>query len=591
MTKHFPHTDHKTPPRHPGTAILPRGNQAYWFSEPVDIIQTDCLEEVVACLDAVEAATQRGYHAVGFVAYEAAPAFDVALTVHPPLKGLPLVWFGIYQAPTVAPWPLTPSPADTSTEINWQPGIERATYQQAIRDIQTHIGKGDTYQVNFTFPLNALAERDPFAWFQLLYKSQPANYSAYLDTGQHQILSLSPELFFSLSGNLLRSKPMKGTRRRGYWVEEDQRLKNELRTSEKEQAENVMIVDMVRNDLGRISDPGTVHVEDLYAIEAYPTVWQMTSQVRCTTRAGLAQIFQALFPPASVTGAPKVETMRIIQTLEHYPRGVYCGAIGHVAPNRDMEFNVAIRTLLHNTQTQQVQYAVGSGITWDSGIDAEYEECLIKAKVLQSHIPEFSLLESLLYDAAGYFLLEEHLKRLEQSATYWGIPFDRTRIRQTLTEFAAQLAGEPRKVRLLLHQDGSFDINQAIAPATTPVRVALAKFPVDRQDVFLYHKTTHRQVYEQFMHAYPGYNDVLLWNADGELTEATTANLVVKLDGQWWTPPVASGLLAGCYRTQLLASGNIREKVLTRASLQHAEAFALINAVRKWIPVAHLDGL
>lgn len=592
MTKHLPHTEHKAPPpRQPGSVVLPRGNQAYWFCDPVEIIRTDHLEDVVACLDAVEEATQRrGLHAAGFVAYEAAPAFDAALNVHPPLNGLPLVWFGLYQAPMVVPWPLEPLPESISPELNWQPAVDRAAYKQAIRDIQTHIEKGDTYQVNYTFPLNALADCDLFTWFQRLYKNQPVNYSAYLDTGQHQILSLSPELFFSLSGNVLRSRPMKGTRQRGCWVEEDQRLKNELRASEKDRAENVMIVDMVRNDLGRISDQGTVHVEELYAVEAYPTVWQMTSQVRCTTRASLAQIFQALFPPASVTGAPKVETMRIINTLEQFPRGVYCGAIGTVAPNREMEFNVAIRTLLHDTQTRQAQYAVGSGITWDSGIDAEYEECLLKAKVLQSSIPEFSLLESLLYDDAGYFLLEEHLNRLEASALYWSIPFDRTRLRQALTEFAAQLTGEPRKVRLLLHQDGSFDINQAPAPATRPVRVVLAASPVDRHDVFLYHKTTHRQVYAQFMNAYPGYDDVLLWNADGELTEATTANLVIKLDGQWWTPPIASGLLAGCYRTHLLASGIIQEKTLTRASLQHAEAIALINAVRKWIPIASLDG-
>ena len=349
-----------------------------------------------------------------------------------------------------------------------------------------------------------------------------------------------------------------------------------------------MIVDLLRNDMGCISEIGSVRVPRLFNIERYETVWQMTSTITSTTRASVPAILGALFPSGSVTGAPKVRTMQVIRDVERSPRGVYCGAIGWWAPERRAEFNVAIRTVTVDHETGIARYHVGGGITWGSTPEAEYEECHTKAAVLTQGRPEFELLESLLFDG-GYFLLDEHLARLVSSAKYFDFDIEPDTIRAALMAAAATFGSAPLKVRLLLTRDGAFRIENVPATPAAPVRLGFAAEPVDDRNVFLYHKTTHRVVHEQAKATRPDCDDVVLWNQRGEITETTTANIVLNIGGQWLTPPVTAGLLAGTMRAHLLARGAIREAVLAKADLSRATAVALINSVRKWVEAGFLD--
>ena len=377
---------------------------------------------------------------------------------------------------------------------------------------------------------------------------------------------------------------MKGTRPRGRWYEEDQALRAELVASEKERAENIMIVDMLRNDMGRISRTGSVHVPEQFTTEAYPTVWQMTSTITSKTDAGLPDIFKALFPCASVTGAPKVETMKIIHALEPHPRGVYCGAVGWYAPDRQAQFNVAIRTAVIDRPTGTTRYHVGSGITWDSAPAAEHAECYQKAAVLAHQPIEIELLETIRFDGERYYLLEEHLQRLRNSAEYFGISCDPDAIQMDLLQ-QAKTFDRSKRVRLLLDQQGVCKIEAAPLPASTILSIGFAADPVDAKHRFLYHKTTNRTVYEAARATRPECEDVILWNEGEEVTESTIANIAVRHNDQWFTPPVYCGLLPGTLRAALLREGRLQERVITKEELLGADEVRLINSVRGWVEV------
>jgi len=346
----------------------------------------------------------------------------------------------------------------------------------------------------------------------------------------------------------------------------------------------VMIVDLLRNDIGRISEVGSVEVPRLFDVERYETVWQMTSTITSRTCASMPEIFASLFPSGSVTGAPKIRTMQIIRDLERFPRGVYCGAFGWLAPGRKAEFNVAIRTAVIDKGNGTTRYHVGGGITWDSSAEAEYDECRVKAIVVTKPRPRFELLETLLFDQ-GYFLLDDHMARLGESAEYFDFSFDKDKARTLLAERASTFANIPRKVRLLMERDGTIRIEHGPITPLENVRLALAARPVDDRDVFLYHKTTHRTVYENAKSSELNCTDVILWNQRGEITETTIANIALKIDGEWLTPPVSSGLLAGVMRGHLLREGRLREAVLHKTDLGKASAIAIFNSVRKWIDV------
>lgn len=553
------------------------------FENPLRILSTSTLREVPALLRELEAAVNReGLHAAGFISYEAAPAFDPALMVREDSSGFPLLWFGLYRTPgTWAPAPTAPIPLDPP--LQWTPSLSRDEYARVMDRLHQCLFEGETYQVNYTFRLTSPFNHDPLALFETLVHAQGAHYAAFIDIGDFALCSASPELFFRLDGTHLESRPMKGTMKRGLTTQEDRARAKALQDSPKNQAENVMIVDMVRNDMGRVADKGQVKVEELFKVECYPTVWQMVSTVTARTQASVGEILSALFPCASITGAPKPRTMSIITREEASPRKIYTGTIGYLAPGRQAQFNVAIRTVLIDKRAHRAEYGVGGGIVWDSVSAEEYDECQVKARVLSEHSPEFQLLETLLWTPGeGVFLQERHLQRMADSAEYFGFSLSTEAVRRQL---AALDCAQPSRIRLLAARSGAVTLEATpfdCATAARPARVRLARQPVDASNRFLYHKTTWRQVYESAKADCADCDDVLLWNAAGELTESTIANLVVDLEGELLTPPVSCGLLPGTFRAELLTQGKIKEAVIRLEELPRVRSLFLINSLRKW---------
>ena len=520
------------------------------------------LEEVLSVLEFAEDEARAGSHVAVMLSYEAAPAFDSALVTHEPSE-FPLAWAAVSED---TPELIT---NDNPLITSWTPRVEREEYDRAVARIRELIAAGDTYQVNYSFPLTSSFSGDAFELYRKLSLAQGAPYSAYLDLGRFKVLCLSPELFFARHGNQVVTKPMKGTVKRGRWLEEDRELAKWLAASVKDRAENVMIVDLLRNDLGKVSVPGSVRVSSLFDLERFETVWQMTSTVEGTLRDGtsLVELMTALFPCGSVTGAPKIRTMQIIHELERFPRGAYTGTIGFLKPGGDCVFNVAIRTVTIDSETGVATFGVGGGVTIDSTAEREYEECLVKSRFLHAMPVEFQLFESLLREDGEYFLLERHIERLRDSAEFFGFAFYEDEIRSAL-----ERTGNG-KVRLTLWKDGRIEtVVSAIEPLERR-RVSLATEAIDSSNRFLFHKTTNR----------PGGSDIIFWNERGEITESSIANVVVSIDGELCTPPVESGLLAGTFRNQLLSEGKIKERVITVEELRHAQEFFLINSVRKWM--------
>jgi para-aminobenzoate synthetase / 4-amino-4-deoxychorismate lyase len=570
----------------PPDLILRDARRQEWlqFSDPLDVISVRQVDEVPLALEKVAQVVEQDRHwAAGFLSYEAGPAFDPALQAHPP-DDFPPLWFGIFRSPEVLASLPQARIGPGFRLADWSISVTRESYRDAIAHIKDLIARGDTYQVNFTLRMRASFQGDPFGLFQHLMRVQPTDYAAYVDLGRFAVCSASPELFFQLDGDRILAKPMKGTIARGLTPQDDRQNAVELQASTKDRAENVMILDMLRNDLGRIAETGSVEVPDIFAIERHPSLWQMTSTVTAKTQASIVNIFSALFPCASITGAPKPGTTGIIAELESTSRRIYTGAIGFLAPGRKAQFNVAIRTVLIDRSIGVAEYGTGGGIVWDSTAEGEYQECLLKARLLTEERPVFSLLESLLWrPAGGYTLLDYHFRRLASSADYFDYPIDLVSIRTELDTLAAGLAPADHKVRLLLDRTGAITCEAvpiSAIPKPSVARVRLAPAPVDLGDVFLYHKTTHRRVYQAAEMACPDCDEVLLWNEHGEVTETTSANLVMDLDGELVTPPVASGLLAGTYRAWLLDRGRVREKVVRVEDLQRCARIEIVNSVR-----------
>jgi len=552
------------------------------FAQAAKVVTATRLADVLPALEAVERAVRTdGHYAVGFVSYEASPAFDAALVVRPDGR-FPYLWFGLF--PAADERDSLPGEAWAGPlPFAWTPSVTPAEYRRRLARVREYIGNGDTYQVNFTYRLRSPCQADPWPLFLRLVQAQDPPCGAFVDAGDWVACSSSPELFFRREQGVVESRPMKGTAARGLWSAEDRQRAVALRASEKDRAENVMIVDMVRNDLGRVATMGSVSVPTLFAVEQYPTVWQMTSTVQARTGASLTQLFQAIFPPASITGAPKCRTMEIIAELESSPRRVYTGAVGFLAPDGLAQFNVAIRTVLIDRPRAEAEYGVGGGIVWDSDCDREAEECRTKSRVLEFSRPPFELLESLLWrPARGYYMLRRHLQRLRDSARYFGFRLDLERIGEELERLASGLPAARHKVRLLLRCDGSLRVEAApmVPSPQGPVEVALAREPVDTEDVFLYHKTTCRRVYEGAARSRPGVADVVLYNRRGEVTESTVANLVAEVGGRLCTPPVRCGLLPGTCRAEWLARGAVEERVITIEELVASPVVYLIDSVR-----------
>jgi para-aminobenzoate synthetase/4-amino-4-deoxychorismate lyase len=580
------------PPAAPA-ALLRDPGRGEWrlLSNPAIVLAAHTPGEVLPLLERVtEEGERSGFSAAGYVTYEAAPAFDPAFVVRPS-SDAPLAWFALFRTERTVMLP--PARAGEAGAQRWEPGIGEQEYRRAIGVIKERIREGDTYQVNFTFPLVAPPPEDAWQLFLRLVAAQPECYGAWIDTGDRTILSASPELFFRLEGGVLESKPMKGTATRAPVPAEDEDVAARLAMSEKDRAENLMIVDMVRNDLGRIAESGSVSVPKLFDVERHPTIWQMTSTVRCRTEAGVPEVFRALFPPASITGAPKGSTMRIIAGLETVHRGVYTGAVGRIDPGERALFNVAIRTVEVDRRIGTARYGVGSGVTWQSDEEAEYRECLAKARVLSADPPDFALVETLLWTPGeGYPLLSHHLQRMGTSAAYFGRVFDADGIAQVLERAASGFGPGPQRVRLLLAADGAAGIEAVpLAPLPSPYRVRLASSPVRSEELWLHHKTTRRGAYDRAMQTAEDADDVVLWNERGELTETCIANVALRIDGRLCTPPARCGLLPGVRRGVMIARGELEERVLLVSDLEQYPEILCLNAVRGiWPAVLQAGG-
>jgi para-aminobenzoate synthetase/4-amino-4-deoxychorismate lyase len=561
-------------------------SHSFLFSNCEAIIRADEPDQVTAAFSEVECAVAHGRHAAGFVSYEAASGLNPDLAVTG--KGtLPLVWFGIFSGrhdcTGTESGPATGDCLVSPPELT----ISDRHYAGAVHSIREAIARGETYQVNFTTRQRFSINGDPFTLYRRMCRNQQAPYCAWLDIGTHRVLSASPELFFALDDDLLTMKPMKGTAPRLPRTDDDQQQRELLAGSAKDRAENLMIVDLVRNDLARIAETGSVAVPALFEVETYPTVHQMTSTVTARVRpqVRLSDIFRALFPCGSVTGAPKRRTMEIIRELEGQPRGVYCGAIGYVSPGREAVFSVAIRTAVVDAVTGEAGIGIGSGITWDSDAAAELRECLGKSAFLTRDSSPFGLIESLRLDGQGYLLLDRHLRRLAGSATYFGFSLDAGALRNRLQALAQGLSGV-HKVRVLLASDGVITLeSQPLAGAdhaAAPAVVAVSNQRVDSADPFLYHKTTRRTLYDDQLRTHPDCYDCIFLNERDEVTEGSYNTIVISLKGELLTPALDCGLLPGVLREDLLEVGATREAVLTLDDLRAVETIWMVNSVRGW---------
>lgn len=565
----------------------------------VATLRCDRPEDLPEAFERIDAARHAGHWIAIAARYELGYALEPHLHAHQ-IPAAPLLDAWIYRSAEHL------ASADTCTRIDTtlaaacehqavggvadlSCNIEADTYRDAVRRIRNWIDAGDCYQVNFTFSLGGTLYGSPLALYKRLREAQPVRYGAFINTSEGAILSRSPELFVARRGTTLTCKPMKGTTPRTIDPET-------LRRSEKNRAENIMIVDLIRNDLGRLAPPGEVHVTRLCEIEPYPTVWQMTSTVTATSiDADFETVLRALFPCGSITGAPKIRAMEIIRALESGPRGVYCGALGWLAPDGDFRLSVPIRTL-ETDAAGDVRLGLGSGIVADSDEESEWQEALLKGRFLTDLAPQFGLIETLRYEphaAARFPLLARHFARLEASARHFGFPLELAQVQAALEAHAAAL-DSPHRVRVELHPDGSLSIASSPLPPDpqqppTVVRAAKRTLSSDR---LLRHKTTLRQDYDTELQRVmaAGHFDALFFNERDELTEGARTNVFVETaDGALLTPPISSGVLDGVYRRKLLDEGTAREAVLRAADLERAVALYLSNAARGLFRVRLVD--
>jgi para-aminobenzoate synthetase/4-amino-4-deoxychorismate lyase len=581
------------------------------FTAPQRVLKVLRLADLPALFAEIEVAVAAGSHVAGYFAYECGAFFEPTTATNqpgPPSPAHPIAWFGVYNQPVLfdhrtgnflhGELPALarfPAPVEAANPLpTCTLDLDQAGYAARVEAILEKIRAGDIYQLNFTIPMRVHAPGSSAALYRRLRARQPAPYSAFLHTKPGQrILSFSPELFFHLQNqekSRITTRPMKGTAPRGRTTAEDRAAADFLRSDPKNRAENVMIVDLLRNDLGRVCAYGTVETRDLFALERYPTLWQMTSTVNGELRpdANFQQIFRALFPSGSVTGAPKVRAMQLISEFESAPRGAYTGAIGFFSPQESI-FSVAIRTLSLSGDSGSM--GVGSGIVIDSDPAAEFRECQLKAQFLTQpgdRLPsEFSLVETLLWDGS-YPLIELHLGRLADSAAYFGFPCERWEVRAALlAEEATFPDRRPRKVRLLLSPDGALQIASEILPERAanpkPLRVALSAHRIDPLEPMFFHKTTHRPLYvEAFASATAnGYDEVLFVNDRGEVTECSNHNVFIERAGRLITPPVECGLIPGVHRQLILQTHPaVSQRRLSLDELRKADAVFLSNAVR-----------
>ena len=570
-----------------GTSLL--------FDAPERIVPAYEPSEVEGSLDAVTEGLARGLHAAGFFSYELGYCLEPRLqALLPKERRQPLLWIGLFRAPrrlddaATRAWLDANGAVQPSSISDLKLSWTREQYGRAFAAVEDYIAAGDVYQINLTLKYLFAFAGDPVALYAALRRKQRVEYGALIAADFH-VLSLSPELFFRREGRHMSTRPMKGTAPRGRTPREDARLRTWLAMDEKQRAENLMIVDLLRNDLGRVAKIGSVEVTDLFTVETYRTVHQMTSGITAELRGdmGVKDMLHALFPCGSVTGAPKVRAMEIIRELEGEARGVYTGAIGHIAPNGDCQFNVAIRTIVLSGGRGEM--GIGSGVVADSKVDAEFEECLLKARFLTDTDISFQLIETMRWERdSGFYLLERHLARLQSSAAHFGYPFDRDAVLAALSAEADRPEGDVHMVRLLLAEDGTLTVTSTkieLPAKGTVWKFVISDTRVDEKDPLFFHKTTRRQFYDREMErqkALTGCDEVIFLNKKGELTEGTRTSLFIEQDGRLFTPALTCGLLPGTLREELidLPRAAASEAVLTLADLASADRIYLGNSVR-----------
>jgi len=554
----------------------PKGSVAAWSPA-----------EVAPALAAIEAAQARGLHAAGYFSYELGYALEPRLApLMPAGRKLPLLWFGLFGArethenahllgEAVAGHAYAGPLRDVPSEDAYAPGF------LAVKAL---IAAGDTYQINLSFRARFSFLGDPIALYLRMRARAGAGFGAYVEDGERAILSLSPELFFACENGVATARPMKGTVPRGPDAAEDARLRARLQASEKDRAENLMIVDLIRNDLGRVARTGGITVEDLFAVETYPTLHTMVSTVRAELRdrVGPADLVRALFPCGSITGAPKIRAMEIIRDLEPDPRGVYCGAVGAFGPDGSALFNVAIRTVTIANGVGEL--GVGGGLVQDSRLASEYEECLVKARYFTETREPIGLIETLRHDEGqGFARLDLHLARLAASARALGIACDLATARRALDRAVAGAAGAWR-VRLLLAENGELSCTAAPLEAAPKIwSYAISERRVTSTDALLGHKTTWRTLYDGEREAHAraqGCDEVIFLNERGEVTEGSRANVFALLRDKLVTPALSCGLLDGCLRREMLDAGLCQEGVLTPGALHRADKVYFGNSLR-----------
>lgn len=550
--------------------------ERYTFTQPIKELKTRDLAEVADLLAQVESYQEQGYYVVGYVSYEAAPAFEEKLAVHKaPLLAEYLLYFTVHDGVETSPIPLTYEEVDLPSK--WQEVTSAADYEKAIGQIHHHLRQGDTYQVNYTVQLKQDLSANPFVIYNRMVVEQEAGYNAYVEHDEMAVISMSPELFFEQNDRELTTRPMKGTTQRGVTDQEDLAQASWLEQDPKNRSENMMIVDLLRNDMNRISEVGSEHVERLCQVEQYSTVWQMTSTIKSQLRpdVDLVAIFRSLFPCGSITGAPKIATMEIIKDLELQPRGVYCGTIGLLLPNGRRIFNVAIRTIqLHKGQAI---YGVGGGITWDSTWESEYREVHQKAAVLYRKQARFKLISTGRVSQKSLLFEDQHLERLTKASRYFAYPLDPKKLRQKIEEECQVCdVNQDYRLRIGLSKSGEIELSRQILAPLSPsfCKAKLCLQEADLNQSFTYFKTTHRP------HLSLGEQEIIYHNVVGELLETSIGNLVLKIAGKLYTPPISQGILPGIYRQHLLETGQVEEKVLTVQDLDQAETIYGCNAVR-----------
>ena len=552
---------------------------AWAFARPIGTIRADVPAKVPAALAAMEAARTAGRHVAGYFSYELGYALEPRLAgLMPRARAVPLLWFGVFGVPEAVEGPALETAFDSwrdgrsyagPLEHEWSEAAYRTRFDR-VRDL---IAAGDLYQANLSFRSRFAFAGDPLALYRSLRAQSAARYGAYVDDGERHILSLSPELFFEISadGNIT-ARPMKGTAAREPGSAADARAREELAASPKDRAENLMIVDLLRNDLGRIAEIGSVGVSDLFAVETYPTLHQMVSTVfaKLTPGATVQSIVRALFPCGSVTGTPKIRAMEVIAELEKGPRGVYCGAIGHFAPDGSARFNVAIRTL--TITGDRGELGIGGAVVQDSVAAGEYAECLLKARYYEAARRPLELIETLKFSPDnGFARADLHLARMARSAATFGIAFDREPALRALNDATAEAKTELR-VRLTLDERGKFTCTVApLGPASATWTYAISPLLVSSSDALARHKTNWRDLYDReyarLTKAF-GCNEVLFLNERGEVVEGSRTNVFIARDGKLLTPPLSAGALDGCLRRALMDEGRCEEATLLPGDLK-----------------------